>query len=61
MPAGNTDRISQMTRAGIDPLPWLTREVAAADHLSRHGAPVVAPADLAEPGPHRVDGLALSL
>lgn len=44
-----------------DPAAWLAREVSVARHAADHGGPVVAPTALAEPGPHLVDGLALSL
>lgn len=39
---------------------WLAREVAVAGHLSRVGAPVVAPSTELPPGPHHHDGLVLS-
>jgi Ser/Thr protein kinase RdoA (MazF antagonist) len=44
-----------------EPGAWLAREVAAAAHLARVGAPVMAPTTLADPGPHRHDGLPVSL
>jgi hypothetical protein len=39
----------------------LTRELAVAAHLSRHGAPIVAPAAGLSPGPHRWRELTLTL
>lgn len=50
---------SAWTRA--DPFAWLEREVLAAGFLSAQGAPVMAPTDLADPGPHRCDGHVVSL
>lgn len=47
------------TRA--DPFCWLAREVAVATYVHGRGGPVVAPTPLADPGPHRCDGLAVSL
>lgn len=44
-----------------DPAAWLAHEVSVARHAADHGGPVVAPTALAEPGPHLVNGLALSL
>ena len=37
----------------------LTRELAVAAHLSRHGAPIVAPAAGLSPGPHRWNNLTI--
>lgn len=42
-----------------DPLPWMQREVSVAEHLAASGVPIVAP--WADPGPHLVDGLEVSL
>lgn len=43
-----------------NPLPWLEREVAVAQHLASSGVPIVAPWD--DPGPHIADdGLEVSL
>lgn len=39
---------------------WLRREVAVAGFLAQAGAPVVAPSDLLDPGPHERDGFVLS-
>lgn len=39
---------------------WLRREVAVAGFLAGAGAPVVAPSDLLDPGPHERDGFVLS-
>lgn len=50
---------SAFTRA--DTFSWLAREVLAAGYLSERGAPVVSPTALADPGPHRSGGLAVSL
>lgn len=44
-----------------DPFDWLAREVSVADYAARRGGPVVPPTGLAEPGPHRSGGLAVSL
>lgn len=44
-----------------DPFAWLAREVSVAGYAARHGGPVVPPTDLADPGPHRVNGFAISL
>jgi len=44
-----------------DPLRWLAREVAVAGYAAGQGGPAVAPTALADPGPHRMDGLAVSL
>jgi len=43
-----------------DPLPYLQREMDLVSYLSAAGAPVMAPSDLVAPGPHVVDGWALS-
>ena len=42
-----------------NPLPWLEREVAVAQHLAASGVPIVGPWD--NPGPHIADGLEASL
>jgi hypothetical protein len=39
--------------------PWLQREIAIADWLSKRGAAVIAP--WGNPGPHEIDGLSISL
>ncbi len=44
-----------------DPFSWLEREVWTAGQLSSRGAPVVPPTTLADPGPHRHEGLAVTL
>lgn len=44
-----------------DPFAWLQREVAVAGYAALRGGPVAPPTPLADPGPHRVDGLAVSL
>jgi phosphotransferase family enzyme len=43
------------------PFDWLAREVSVAGYAARHGGPVVPPSELADPGPHRSGGLAVSL
>ena len=42
-----------------NPLPWLEREVSAAQHLAASGVPVIGPWD--DPGPHIAEGLEVSL
>jgi Ser/Thr protein kinase RdoA (MazF antagonist) len=37
------------------------RELEVAGHAARAGAPVIAPSDLVDPGPHRLDGRVVSL
>lgn len=44
-----------------NPFDWLAREVSVADYAARRGGPVVPPTRLADPGPHRSSGLAVSL
>lgn len=44
-----------------DPFGWLAREVSVADYAARRDGPVVPPSRLADPGPHRSGGLAVSL
>lgn len=51
--------LTAFTRA--DPAAWLGREVAVAETGTAAGGPVVAPAPGLDPGPHRRDGLALTL
>jgi hypothetical protein len=51
--------LTAWTRRG--PFAWLAREVAVASHLARQGAAAMPPTVLADPGPHRRDGLAMSL
>ena len=51
--------LTASTRA--DPAAWLGREVAVATTVASVGGPVVAPARGIDPGPHRRDGLALTL
>ncbi|HTT51307.1 MAG TPA: phosphotransferase [Streptosporangiaceae bacterium] len=43
------------------PFDWLAREVSVADYAARRGGPVVPPTRLADPGPHRSGGFAVSL
>lgn len=59
-PAPVLARVATLTaRTRRDPAVWLTREVRVAAHAAARGGPVVAPA--ADPGPHAVDGFAISL
>ncbi len=44
-----------------DPAGWLAREIDVCRFLADSGAPVVSPANSVDPGPHRRDGLWLSL
>ncbi len=44
-----------------NPFDWLAREVSVADYAARRAGPVVPPTRLADPGPHRSGGLAVSL
>jgi Ser/Thr protein kinase RdoA (MazF antagonist) len=61
-PAPVVARVATMTAwTRSEPFSWLAHEVAVADHVARQGGPVVAPTPLAEPGPHRGNGLAVSL
>lgn len=61
-PAPVVARVATLTAwTRADPFQWLAREVAVAGYLSRQGAPVVAPARNADPGPHWSGGLAVSL
>lgn len=61
-PAPVVARVATLTAwTRSDPFWWLAREVAVADYASRNGGPVVAPTALADPGPHRSLGLAVSL
>lgn len=61
-PAPVVARVATLTAwTRDDSFCWLAREVAVADYLARQGGPVVAPSALADPGPHRCDGLAVSL
>lgn len=61
-PAPVVARVATLTAwTRTDPFGWLAREVAVAGYASRNGGPVVAPTALADPGPHRSRGLAVSL
>jgi Phosphotransferase enzyme family len=61
-PAPVVARVATLTAwTRRDPFSWLAREVAVAGYAAGHGAPVVAPSALADPGPHWMDGLAVSL
>jgi hypothetical protein len=59
-PAPVVARVATLTGTWrLDPMAWLTREVAVAAFVAERGGPVVPPA--AEPGPYWQDGLAISL
>lgn len=61
-PAPVVARAATLTaRSRRDPAVWLAREVAVAGYAAARGGPVVPPTALADPGPHDVDGLAVSL
>jgi len=61
-PAPVVARVATLTAwTRSDPLRWLAREVAVAGYAAGQGGPAVAPTALADPGPHRMDGLAVSL
>ncbi len=61
-PAPVVARVATLTaRTRADPAAWLAREVAVAGYAASRGGPVVAPATLADPGPHQACGLAVSL
>lgn len=61
-PAPVVARVATLTAfTRRDPFAWLAREVSVADFAARRAGPVVAPAGIADPGPHWSDGLALSL
>ncbi|HEY0637232.1 MAG TPA: phosphotransferase [Pseudonocardiaceae bacterium] len=54
-------RVSTLTAfTRRDPAAWLAREVAVCASAAAHGGPVVPPSDLVDPGPHEVDGLAMT-
>ena len=60
-PAPVVARAATLTaRTRRDPAAWMAREVAVAGHAAARGGPVVPPAT-ADPGPHDVDGLMVSL
>jgi aminoglycoside phosphotransferase (APT) family kinase protein len=61
-PAPVVARVATLTALSRnDPFAWLAREVAVAGYVAGRGGPVVAPSALADPGPHRQDGFAISL
>jgi len=61
-PAPVVARVATLTAwTRRDPFAWLAREVAVASYLARQTTLAAPPATLADPGPHRRDGLALSL
>jgi hypothetical protein len=61
-PAPVVARVATLTAwTRSDPFRWLAREVAVARYAADQGGPVVAPAALADPGPHWSGGLAVSL
>jgi Ser/Thr protein kinase RdoA (MazF antagonist) len=60
-PAPVVLRLATLTaRVRLDPWPYLEREVALVGFLAAVGAPVMRPSDLVGPGPHLVDGWALT-
>src|SRR5215472_1529783 len=60
-PAPVVARVATLTAwTRSDPFVWLAREVAVAGYTADRGGPVVAPTALADPGPHRSNGLAVS-
>lgn len=55
-------RVATLTASTrVDPAAWLGREVAVATTVTAAGGPAVSPARGLDPGPHRRDGLALTL
>lgn len=61
-PAPVVARAATLTRwTRREPLAWMAREIAVAGYAARAGAPVVAPTELVDPGPHLVDGIPISL
>jgi Ser/Thr protein kinase RdoA (MazF antagonist) len=61
-PAPVVARAATLTaRTRRDPAAWLGREVAVARYTAARGGPVAPPTALVDPGPHDVDGLAVSL
>ena len=61
-PAPVVARVATLTSfTRRDPAAWLARELAVATTASRQGGPVVPPTGLADPGPHQVDGLPITL
>jgi hypothetical protein len=61
-PAPVVARVATLTAwTRSDPFQWLAREVAVSGYTARSGGPVVPPTALADPGPHRSGGLAVSL
>jgi hypothetical protein len=61
-PAPVVARVATLTAwLRSEPSGWLAREVAVAGYAAACGGPVVAPTALADPGPHRSGGLAVSL
>jgi len=61
-PAPVVARAATLTgRTRRDPAEWLRREIAVSAHAAARGGPVVPPTALVDPGPHVVDGLAVSL
>jgi hypothetical protein len=61
-PAPVVARVATLTAwTRDDPFRWLAREVSVAGYAARRDGPVIPPADVADPGPHRQDGFAISL
>jgi aminoglycoside phosphotransferase (APT) family kinase protein len=59
-PAPVVARVATTTAVVRQGSEWLAREVAVARHLTRAGAPVVAPSAEVDPGPHTHEGLSMS-
>jgi hypothetical protein len=61
-PAPVVARVATLTaRMRQDPFVWLAREIAVASYGKSCGAEIMTPADAVDPGPHWVDGMAVSL
>ena len=61
VPAPVIVRVATFTaRIRGDPRPWLEREVALVTALAASGAPVMTPSPLVPPGPHEIDGWAMT-
>jgi hypothetical protein len=61
-PAPVVARVATLTAwTRSEPFQWLAREVTVARYAAANGGPAVAPTELADPGPHWHDGLAVSL
>jgi hypothetical protein len=61
-PAPVVARVATLTAwTRHDPFSWLANEVAVAGYAAGQDGPIVPPTDLADPGPHRSEGFAVSL